>query len=457
VIRRRALRNKAPQQLLRSTLSGVDARRFADDAKGLQHNCATATAEREFQGDTMSTKSTVILAAALLCVGLPAWSQQLPDGPGKELAEANCNICHTLLSRVGSGYTPQGWTTVLRMMHNQGAPLPDDQVEPLKAYLIKAFPEKGKPDGVVIPGPVKISFQEWQAPTPGSRPHDPLAARDGSLWYSGQLANVLGRVDPKTGAIKEFHLKTEHSGPHGLMEDKDGNIWYTGNTGSLMGRLDPKTGAVTEYPTPESGDPHTLMFDNNGILWFTMQNLNRIGRLDPATGAMKLLTPPTAGARPYGMALNSKGIMFFDEFGINKIGSIDTKTMEFHEYNLPDPGARPRRITITGDDIVWYTDYARGFLGRLDPATGKVTEWQSPSGPKSEPYGISVINGVIWYSESGSTPNTVVRFDPKTEKFQSWAIPGGGNIVRNTSVTRDGNWLLANSLVNGVTLVTIPK
>jgi virginiamycin B lyase len=445
------------QRSVRSALSGVDARRFADDGEALQHNCATATVEREFQGDTMSTKSTVILAAALLCVGLPALGQQLPDGPGKELAETNCNICHALLSRVGSGYTPQGWTTVLRMMHNQGAPLPDDQVEPLKAYLIKAFPEKGKPNGVVIPGPVKISFQEWQAATPGSRPHDPLAARDGSLWYSGQLANVLGRVDPKTGAIKEFHLKTEHSGPHGLMEDKDGNIWYTGNTGSLMGKLDPKTGAVTEYPTPESGDPHTLMFDNNGILWFTMQNLNRIGRLDPATGAMKLLTPPTAGARPYGMALNSKGIMFFDEFGINKIGSIDTKTMEFHEYNLPDPGARPRRITITGDDIVWYTDYARGFLGRLDPATGKVTEWQSPSGPKSEPYGISAINGVIWYSESNSTPNTVVRFDPKTEKFQSWAIPGGGNIVRNTSVTRDGNWLLANSLVNGITLVTIPK
>jgi virginiamycin B lyase len=156
------------------------------------------------------------------------------------------------------------------------------------------------------------------------------------------------------------------------------------------------------------------------------------------------------------MALNSKGIMFFDEFGANKIGSIDTKTMEFHEYDLPNPAARPRRITIN-DDIVWYTDYARGFLGRLDPATGKVTEWQSPSGPKSEPYGISAINGVIWYSESGSTPNTVVRFDPKTEKFQSWAIPGGGNIVRNTSVTRDGNFLLANSLVNGVTLVTIPK
>ena len=112
---------------------------------------------------------------------------------------------------------------------------------------------------------------------------------------------------------------------------------------------------------------------------------------------------------------------------------------------------------MTSDDIVWYADFSRGYLGRLDPATGKVTEWPSPSGPKSEPYGISAINDIIWYSESGTTPNTVVRFDPPTETFQSWAIPGGGNIVRNTSVTREGDFVLANSLVNAVTLVKISK
>jgi virginiamycin B lyase len=107
--------------------------------------------------------------------------------------------------------------------------------------------------------------------------------------------------------------------------------------------------------------------------------------------------------------------------------------------------------------MVWYTDYQRGYLGRLDPATGQVKEWPSPSGAKSAPYGISNINDVIWYSESEAMPNTVVRFDPKTEKFQTWAIPGGGNIVRNTDVTKDGNFVLANSLVNTVTLVTIQK
>jgi virginiamycin B lyase len=149
--------------------------------------------------------------------------------------------------------------------------------------------------------------------------------------------------------------------------------------------------------------------------------------------------------------------VFFVEFGTNQVGSIDPKTLAFREYKLPDVAARPRRIAITSDDMIWYSDYARGYLGRLNPATGEVKEWLSPSGPKSEPYGISAINDVIWYSESGSTPNTVVRFDPKAEKFQSWAIPGGGNIVRNTSVSRDGDFVLANSLMNEVTVVSIKR
>ena len=157
------------------------------------------------------------------------------------------------------------------------------------------------------------------------------------------------------------------------------------------------------------------------------------------------------------MAFDSKGTLFVVQFGTNSIAAVDPATLAIREYKLPDPAARPRRIAITSNDIVWYTDYARGYLGRLDPATGNVSEWPSPSGPKSEPYGISAIDDVIWYSESGTTPNTVVRFDPRTGKFQSWAIRGGGNIVRNTSVTKDGNFVLANSLVNTVTLVRIPK
>ncbi|MBI3370386.1 MAG: cytochrome C [Betaproteobacteria bacterium] len=407
----------------------------------------------------MSNHRVLPIGITLLCIAPFAGGQALPDGPGKEVAAAHCNSCHPLQARVGAGYTPEGWRTVLRMMANHGIDVPANQVAALTEYLVKNYPEKAKPAGVVVPGPVKISISSWQAATPGSRPHDPLATRDGALWYTGQMKNVLGRVDPATGQVREYALKTPHSGPHGLDEDSAGNIWYTGNTGALIGKLDPKTGAVTEYKMPDADtkDPHTLIFDTAGVLWFTAQNANRIGRLDPKSGEIKLLTPPTPKSRPYGMALDSKGTLFVVQFGTNRVARVDPATLQIREYVLPDPASRPRRIAITGDDMVWYADFSRGYLGRLDTATGKVTEWQSPSGPKSQPYGISVIDHVLWYSESGTTPNTVVRFDPKTEKFQSWIIPGGGDIVRNTSVTRDGNFVLANSLVNAVTLVRILK
>jgi virginiamycin B lyase len=397
-----------------------------------------------------------LLAATMLSIA-PAIAQQVgqdfPEGAGKSIVLGICGGCHDL-NRLTAGHTVEDWHTVVRMMQNFGAPISPDQVPTITDYLTKSFPEKPRPPARLLSGPIEATIREWPVATPGSRPHDPLAARDGSLWYSGQLANVLGRLDPTTGQIKEYHLNSL-TGPHGLKEDKDGNIWFTGNFAGLIGKLDPKTGDVTEYrmPDPSAKDPHTLVFDHDGIIWFTVQIGNKVGRLDPKSGEIRLVTPPTPNARPYGIAVNSRNVVYFVEFGAPKIATIDSKTMEIREFPLPHREARPRRLAIDPDDAIWYTDFARGYLGRLDPATGEVREWPSPSGPKSQPYGIVFTKGAIWYSESGPKPNTIVRFDPNTMKFQSWAIPGGGDIVRNMDVTPDGNPVMANSLVNKIGLI----
>jgi virginiamycin B lyase len=411
----------------------------------------------------MSGRITVGVVAALLAAVVPVDAQQaqpsspLPDGPGKDIVQQACSSCHSLDRFTHSGYSPEEWKTVIAMMKNVGAPLTPDQVPVVTAYLTKNFPEKPTPKPVVIAGPVKVEIKEWQVPTPGSRPHDPLAAPDGTMWYSGQMANVLGHLDPKTGKIKEYPLPPQ-TGPHGLTFGPDGHIWFTANFGGYIGRFDPKTGDVQKFPLPDpkARDPHTPLFDQHGILWFTVQSANMLGRLDPKSGEIKLVTSPTPKSNPYGMVINSKGVPFFDEFGANKIGSIDPATMQIHEYVLPHEDSRPRRIAITSDDIIWYGDYARGYLGRLDPKTGAITEWASPGGPKSMPYAMTALKGVIWYSESGVKPNTLVRFDPKTQKFQTWIIPSGGGVVRNLMPVKDGRGLaLACSGVNGLALVRI--
>ena len=254
----------------------------------------------------MPTRSLALAAAMLVPLALPALAQQpgadFPEGAGKQVVLETCGGCHDI-NRLKIGYTPEGWHTVMRMMQNMEAPIPADQVETVTQYLIKAFPERPRPAAKIIDGPVQVSIKQWPVATPGSRPHDPRATQDGSIWYTGQLAGVLGRLDPDTGQIKEFQLKTPHTGPHGLAEDKDGNIWFTGNRIGIIGKLDPKTGEITEYPLPDpqAGDPHTLNIDQSGILWFTVQAGNRVGRLDPKSGEIKLFTPPTANARPYGI------------------------------------------------------------------------------------------------------------------------------------------------------------
>ena len=397
-----------------------------------------------------------LIAIGLISADSARSQETLPEGRGKQVVQSYCMQCHELSTVTRSGYNADGWRNNLHMMMNVGAAVPPDEVEPLVQYLTKNFPQRPRPDAVILPGNAKITVKEWLVPTPGSRPHDPLATADGAIWYTGQFANTLGRLDPKTGKIKEYRLP-DKSGPHGLAADKNGNIWYTGNFKSTVGKLNVKTGEVTEYfmPNPAARDPHTPIFDKNGILWFTVQGGNMVGRLNPQTGDLKLATSPTPKSRPYGMVVSSKNIPFFVEFGVNKFASIDPDTMAIREYVLPNRESRPRRVAITSDDVIWYSDYSRGYLGRYDPATGKASEWASPGGPQSQPYGIVAVNDIIWYSEAGVKPNTMVRFDPKTEKFQTWTIPSGGGVVRNVDVTRDGNIAIACSGVNRVGLVQI--
>ena len=96
-----------------------------------------------------------------------------------------------------------------------------------------------------------------------------------------------------------------------------------------------------------------------------------------------------------------------------------------------------------------------GSATAKNPATGEIKEWDPPSGPQSSPYALAVIDDKVWFNESGMRPDTLVRFDPATEKFQSWAIPSGVGIVRNMWVTKDGNLLIHQSSTNKIGLVKI--
>lgn len=305
---------------------------------------------------------------------------------------------------------------------------------------------------------LNVKIQEWPVPTKGGHPHDPAVGTDGSLWFTEQMANKLGRLDPKSGEFKEYPLPGDkNAGPHGLIADKDGNIWFTANFGGYIGKLDPKTGKVTEYkmPVEKADDPHTAVFDAQGILWFTVQGGNMVGRLDPQTGKIELKEVPTEAALPYGIQVNSEGVPIFCELGTHKMGAINPKTLAIKEFALPEE-VRPRRLAIAADDTVYFTDFKSGHLGALNTTTGAVKLYASPGGPESNPYGIVITpDGMVWYSESGVHPNTIIQFNPKTQAFARAAIPSGGGVVRNMAATPDGRVYIACSGVDKVGVVSV--
>jgi len=325
----------------------------------------------------------------------------------------------------------------------------------LAAMLVMTALRSEAPAPAPAVAELHVNIHEWTVPTKGAHPHDPAVGPDGALWFTEQMVSKLGRLDPATGEFKEYPLKGKNDGPHGLLTGPDGDIWYTGNFAAHIGKLDPRTGEVIQYkmPNAKAEDPHTAAFDAHGILWFTVQAGNFVGRLDPKSGKIDLKQPPTADSHPYGIAINSKGVPFFCEFNSNKMASIDPQTMQITEYPLPE-NARPRRIAIDASDQVYFSDYQGGNLGRLDPASGKVKTWPSPGGPSSAPYGMVITpDGMVWYSESGVKPNTLIRFNPKTEEFARTTIPSGGGTVRNMAATSDGRVYLACSGVNKVAVV----
>jgi virginiamycin B lyase len=409
----------------------------------------------------MSRLSITSLASVLICMAgsVAAQSQKfdLPDGEGKQTVDAVCTACHQNNQILNSsGYTRKGWEELfLTMIDLSDSP----EKETIAAYLSRHFPEKDARKPTLVSGNASIAFKDWKVPTLGQRSRDPVEAPDGSIWWVGQWADLVGRIDPKTGAMKEYPLP-EKSKPHTVTTDAAGNVWYMGNGNATIGMLDPKTEKITVYkmPDPAAKDPHSAIFDRNGTLWFTLQNSNMVGRLIPATGEIKLATVATPNAKPYGIKLSKDGTPWVACNGSNRLLSIDPKTVALTEHPLPDPATKVRRLAFASDDTIWYVNSSQGRLGHFDPKTGKAKEWNSPSGPKSHPYAIAVIDDVVWYTESGKRPDALVRFDPKTENFQSWPIPSGGvhaGIVRHMRATKDGNLLIHQSSTNRITLVTI--
>ena len=128
---------------------------------------------------------------------------ELPDGPGREAVAASCAACHGLNSITGSaGYTQEGWRDLIATM----VKLPEPQVGTVTQYLAAHFPPKTDRAPTLVPGTHTVTFREWIVPTLGQRSRDPIQLADGTMWWTGQYGSLIGRLNPRTGEMREFKL-----------------------------------------------------------------------------------------------------------------------------------------------------------------------------------------------------------------------------------------------------------
>src|SRR5947207_504058 len=126
-------------------------------------------------------------------------------------------------------------------------------------------------------------------------PHSLVFDSDGILWFTVQVGNFVGRLDPGSGKVELQTVPTGNAHPYGIQVNSQGVPFFCEFFTNKLASIDPKTMAIREYPLPERVRPRRLAIDGNDLVYFTAYERGHLGRLDPNTGEVKLWNSPAAG------------------------------------------------------------------------------------------------------------------------------------------------------------------
>jgi len=294
------------------------------------------------------------------------------------------------------------------------------------------------PEATASPSPAPTSSP---APTPerapelsvydvpaGSQPHDVAPAADGGVWYTAQATGRLGWLDPASGETREVPLGAG-SAPHGVIVGPDGAPWVTDSGLNAIVRVDPQTSEVTAFPLPAdrpNANLNTAAFDGRGVLWFTGQN-GIVGRLNTSTGVIEVFDAPR-GRGPYGITSTPSGDIYYASLAGSYVGRVDNASGASSVLEPPTPGQGARRVWSDSAGRIWVSEWNAGQVSAYDPSTDGWQTWRLP-GDTPQAYAVYVDEtGKVWLSDFAA--NALVRFDPETEIFDAFPLPDSPGNVR---------------------------
>ena len=340
----------------------------------------------------------------------PEWFASYPlDDRTKWELFRDCSRCHTMRRPSMSTYDAEELAYVMqRMVYSAGS-------SPMRFQLpANATPTWGRADGgepspqqrrqaeavaavnlskgmwtyelKTMPRPkgkeTEVIYTTWDLPAT-ARPHDTRIAADGTIFFNHFNDNAIGRLDPKTGEVREWRWpyraregSFQPTGARTLMGPDRAGRWYIGNQaqGGVV-VFDPKTEQFEFHDPPGGGE----MIDVSGAhvdgnAWRAVAGPVAGGgvyQIELATWQHKEIKGTTE--KPlyaYDIAADSRNNVYGSARGAPYVWRIDAKTKEVTYYDIPpEPrgpgsfGSGMRRGITDSQDRLWFGEYYAGKLG----------------------------------------------------------------------------------------------
>ncbi len=417
------------------------------------------------------------------------WLMSLPGDDSVKRALYNCTSCHTFERILKSNYTAEDFMTTIfpRMAgySSQAFPLmpqrrfvPRDiqrvftpQVAKLADYLgahnlnsnaswnfeLKTMP---RPNGAAT----RVVMTEYDLPRKSIQPHDVVLDDKGTVWFSDFGENILGRMDQKTGDVKEFAYPSTRedgyaSGNLDIEFDRAGNIYLGRMNQTGFAKFDPKTETFELTPLPKSmmnqSTQQAMVVPNNshvdGKVWLNDAETIQVTRYDTKTNTFEPWIKPYEGFPRgpahslYGIYSDSQNNAWFCDFSGESIGRIDAKTLKVTLYPTPTKSSRPRRGRMDDQDRFWFAEWFGDRVGMFDTRTETFKEWKIPV-PYAAPYDV-VADKTDHVWAAGMTTDRVSRINTKTGDAVEYLLPSSTNARRtfvDNSVNPPAFWVGGN-------------
>ena len=406
----------------------------------------------------------------------------LPDLPGKTILmtplvrnmnglgssatwrDSTCQVCHAFQNKMAPWVRDEeGWRTRVEYMRNglgAGSKMSPQEEDVLVSYMASLFGPKSILPQSPADDPkykdtvhsftdesLNIEYVEYDLPKPQRMPWSAVPDGKGSVWMPYKSsASAIARLDPVTGDVREFRVPNKgFTQIHSAFPAPDGSVWLAENGApKKLGRWDPKTQEITEYP--DTVGKHTVRVASNGLVCSS----GTISLFDPKT---KEYTHFDKQPGAYGVVFDRENNCWFTQYDKGgMIGKIDTKTDQLKMWATPTlkngNDVYSRRIQIDPSGNVWFDESESGQIGRFDPKTETFKEYPLP-GPMATPYAMNLDReGQVWYASEYM--DVFGRMDPKTGKTVEYPFPHSENTSREFFLDAQGNMWYATPSNNKV-------